>query len=67
MPLRIDVGFLAISFFIMTMTVLVNLRVGYLDRGGNALAGDRLDLHCRWIFPLVYFGSLAVLALIAFL
>lgn len=63
----INDGFLAISFFIMTMTVLVNLRVGYLDRGGNSLAGDRLDLHCRWIFPLVYFSSLAVIAVIAFL
>jgi hypothetical protein len=63
----INDGFLAISFFTMTMTVLVNLRVGYLDRGGNSLAGDRLDQHCRWIFPLAYFGSLVVIALIAFL
>jgi hypothetical protein len=62
----INDGFLTVSFFIMSMTVIVNLRVGYLDRHGMSTAGDRLDLHCRWIFPLVYFGSLLFIALIAY-
>ncbi len=51
----------------MAMTVLVNLRVGYLDRGGNCEAGDRPDLRCRSIFPLFYVSGLAVLVLIALL
>lgn len=62
----INDGFLAVSFFVMGMTVLVNLRVGYLDRAGMSRAGDRLDQHCRWIFPLTYFGSLVVIALVAY-
>jgi len=53
-------GFLIISFFIMCMTVIVNLRVGYLDRHGMSEAGDRLDHRCRWMFPVIYFGVLLV-------
>ena len=53
-------GFLNISFFIMCMTVIVNLRVGYLDRHGMSKAGDRLDHRCRWMFPAVYFGAMLV-------
>lgn len=58
-------GFLFISFFIMCMTIIVNLRVGYLDRHGMSQAGDRLDYRCRWLFPLAYFGALLVVAWIA--
>ena len=53
-------GFLIISFFIMSITVIVNLRVGYLDRHGMSEAGDRLDHRCRWMFPVFYFGILLV-------
>jgi hypothetical protein len=56
-------GFLFISFFIMCMTVIVNLRVGYLDRHGMSEAGDRLDHQCRWVFPVIYFGVLLIIAL----
>jgi hypothetical protein len=59
-------GFLIISFFIMSITVLVNLRVGYLDRHGMSEAGDRLDHRCRWMFPMIYFGLLLVIFLMAF-
>jgi len=59
-------GFLIISFFIMCMTVIVNLRVGYLDRHGMSEAGDRLDHRCRWMFPMIYFGLLLVIFLMAF-
>ena len=58
-------GFLFISFFIMCMTVIVNLRVGYLDRHGMSEAGDRLDHRCRWLFPVIYFGALLVVAWMA--
>jgi len=57
----INDGFLAFSFLIMCMTVIVNLRVGYLDRQGMSEAGDRLDHRCKWMFPLVYFGALLVI------
>jgi hypothetical protein len=57
----INDGFLGFSFFIMTMTVIVNLRVGYLDRHGMSVAGDRLDHRCRWMFPVIYFGALLVI------
>jgi hypothetical protein len=52
--------FLNISFFIMCLTVIINLRVGYLDRHGMSEAGDRLDHRCRWLFPLIYCGALLV-------
>jgi len=57
----INDGFLAFSFLIMCMTVIVNLRVGYLDRQGMSEAGDRLDHRCKWMFPLIYFGALLVI------
>jgi len=59
-------GFLNISFFIMCMTVIVNLRVGYLDRHGMSEVGDRLDHRCRWMFPVIYFGLILVSIWIAF-
>jgi hypothetical protein len=57
----INDGFLGFSFFIMSMTVIVNLRVGYLDRHGMSEAGDRLDHLCKWMFPVIYFGALLVM------
>ena len=62
----INDGFLLLSFVVMTMTVIVNLRVGYLDRHGMSDDGDRLDYLCRWAFPLVYFGLLALVALLIY-
>ena len=59
-------GFLFISFLIMCMTVIVNLRVGYLDRHGMSEAGDRLDHRCRWMFPVVYFGFLLAIVWMAY-
>jgi hypothetical protein len=29
--------------------------------------GDRLDHHCRWMFPVIYFGVLLVTVWMAFL
>jgi len=63
----INDGFLAFSFIIMSMTVIVNLRVGHLDRQGMAEAGDRLDHRCKWMFPAIYFGALLVIFWMAFL
>lgn len=51
-------AFLNVSFLTMCASVLVNLRVSFLDRHGRADQGDRLDRRCRWMFPSVYFGLL---------
>lgn len=59
-------AFLTISFFIMCTTVIINLRVSFLDRQGKFAEGDLLDRRCRWIFPLVYFGLILAAAFTAF-
>jgi hypothetical protein len=48
--------FLYLSFAVLIASVVVNLVVGRLDRTGQKARGDRIDHHCRWIFPLVYVG-----------
>jgi hypothetical protein len=59
-------GFLNFSFILMCATVVINLRVGSLDRAGNSAIGDRIDRRCRWIFPLVYVGLNLLLLAVAF-
>jgi hypothetical protein len=49
-------GFLGISFLAMCATVVVNVVVGTLDKKGKSKLGDLIDLRCRWLFPLTYFG-----------
>jgi len=49
-------AFLVVSFLMMCATVVINLVVGELDKKGRRELGDRIDLRCRWIFPLAYFG-----------
>lgn len=56
-------AFLFISFLVMAATVPVNLIVAALDRRGKTAAGDKVDKHCRWLFPTVYFGLMMVLAI----
>lgn len=58
-------AFLNVSFLIMCAAVVVNLRVGALDKRGDEEQGQRLDGRCRWMFPLVY-GGLALFALLFF-
>jgi hypothetical protein len=59
-------GFMNASFLIMCISVVVNLRVGNLDRRELVAEGDRLDRLCRWIFPLAYFGVLLVFLWMSF-
>ena len=54
-------GFIYASFLTMCASVLVNLRVGVLDRAGRRADGDALDRTCRWAFPLAYVSSLALI------
>jgi hypothetical protein len=49
-------GFLTFSFLAMCATVVINLVVNTLDKRGKIELGDRIDLRCRWGFPLGYFG-----------
>ncbi len=46
--------YLTISFVMICASVLVNLVIGRIDEGGNYALGDRIDLRCRWVFPLLY-------------
>lgn len=59
-------GFLNICFFIMCASVVVNLRVGNLDRRGLVEEGNRLDRRCRWMFPMIYFGLILFIFWLAF-
>ena len=59
-------GFLNLSLILMGATVVINLVVGALDRGGKPDAGDRVDRWCRWIFPITYFGLISVMVGVGF-
>ena len=58
-------AFLFISFFAMAATVPVNFAVSNMDRKGMTEAGDRIDLRCRWLFPLVYISLVLLVTGIA--
>lgn len=60
-------GFLNLSFLTMCATVAINLLVAALDKRGKYALADRIDLHCRWIFPLLYFGLMAIMLGVAML
>lgn len=42
------------SFLITTATILQSLFLGSLIRHGQRERAERIDRHCRWIFPLCY-------------
>lgn len=60
-------AFLNVSFLLMVGTVIINLVVGRLDKRGKHDVSHRVDLLCRWIFPLSYFGLILILFGVAFL
>ena len=60
-------GFVNASFITMCATVVINLVVGSLDKQGEFERGNRIDRRCRWVFPLVYFGLLLVMYVMAIL
>ena len=47
------------SFLITTATILQSLFLGSLIRHGQRERADRIDWHCRWIFPLCYIVMIA--------
>ncbi len=60
-------AFLNLSFLTMCATVVINLRVGALDKQGKQKLGDLIDRRCRRIFPAVYFGLVLVILTAALL
>ena len=54
-------SFLLISYLTLVAGVIVNLRVGALDRRGDRPVGNRLDRICRWLFPLGYLSAIALM------
>jgi Neurotransmitter-gated ion-channel ligand binding domain len=49
-------AFLSLSFLMMVATVFVDMLVGTLDRRGEIALAHRVDVWCRWLFPLIYLG-----------
>ncbi len=64
--LSVMMAFMIISFLMMCATVTVNLKVASLDNSGRFEAGNRVDKYCRVIFPLLYFGSTALVCSIIY-
>ena len=56
-------GFLYSTYLLLTAGVVVNLLVSKLDQAGKADAGHRVDVTCRWAFPLLFLGLNALNAL----
>lgn len=52
--------YLLISFITICASVIVNLAIGRIDEQGNYALGDRVDLRCRWIFPLGYVSAVGL-------
>jgi hypothetical protein len=48
-------GFLYSTYLLLTAGVIVNLVVSKLDQSGRVAAGNRIDVACRWAFPLLFF------------
>ena len=48
-------AFLLSNYLLLAASIVVNLRVGYLDRSGRRNEGDLIDRRCRWVFPVLYF------------
>jgi hypothetical protein len=54
-------SFLLINYLTLVAGVIVNLRVGLLDRRGDRAVGNRLDRICRWLFPLGYAAAIVLM------
>jgi hypothetical protein len=49
---------------IVGLSAVVNLVVDRFNRTGRKEGGDRVDVMCRWIFPVVFVAINGVCALI---
>jgi hypothetical protein len=59
-------GFLYSTYLLVTASVVVNLLVSKLDQAGRRATGNRVDVTCRWAFPLLFLGLNAISALYFF-
>ena len=57
-------AFMMATFLILAATVMINILVDKFNRAGRKADGDRLDLICRWVFPLGYVFVTALIALV---
>lgn len=57
---------ISFSLLLMSATVFINLLVGSLDKQGEFERGERVDVRCRIIFPLMYVLLIAVAFLYTF-
>ncbi len=60
-------GFLNLSFLLMVGTVIINLVVGRLDQHKRHDVAHRVDVLCRWIFPITYLGLILISFAVMFL
>ena len=54
--------FLYINYLLLFASVIMNLAVGWLDRTHRKAQGNKIDIHCRWVFPASYFGLIGLSA-----
>lgn len=58
-------GFILATFLVLAAAVLITTIVQQLNQRGNKITGDKIDLVCRWAFPLSYALVTLVLGLFA--
>jgi hypothetical protein len=56
-------GFLYSTYLLLAAGVGINLLVSKLDQAGHKETGNRIDVVCRWAFPLAFVGLNALNAL----
>ncbi len=49
-------GFLYSTYLLLTASVVINLVVSKLDQAGRRDVGNRVDVTCRWAFPVLFVG-----------
>lgn len=59
--------FMYVTYLTLAASVVVNLRVGALDKRGEPERGNRLDRTCRWAFPVGYVTALGLTVVYYFL
>jgi len=59
-------AFLNVSFFVMCAGAVMNLISAAYEKAGRTERARRIDLRCRWLFPLAYLVLLVIAALVMF-
>ena len=56
--------FMISTFLILAASVIISIVVDKLNRAGRKVVGDRLDRTCRWVFPIGYTVTIALITTI---